>query len=385
MSEQNPSPKADILIVDDTPANLRLLSQMLAERGYKVRAAISGARALETTRARLPDLILLDIRMPEMDGYQVCQQLKQAAETRDIPIIFISALGETDDKIKAFAVGGVDYITKPFQVAEVLARIQTHLSLRELQKQLQVTNQELARRLEEIANSNSELQTRNQELDAFAHTVAHDLKNPLSSMIGYSTMLAAHHTEMPEQELNQVLEAIEKNGRKMTNIIDELLLLASVRKIEDIDLFVLDTGRILEEVRKRLQHLIDRRQAEIKFPQEWPPAMGYAPWVEEIWSNYMSNAIQYGGNPPRLELGAERQPDGAVRFWVCDNGDGLTPEEQSRLFTPFTRLHQARAQGYGLGLSIVQRIAEKLGGQVGVESQPDQGSRFFFTLPGADG
>jgi sigma-B regulation protein RsbU (phosphoserine phosphatase) len=144
---QADAPKADILIVDDTPANLRLLSQMLAEQGYQVRPVPDGPLALAATQAEPPDLILLDIRMPEMDGYQVCEHLKADAQTRDIPIIFISALDATQDKVRAFTVGGVDYVTKPFQFEEVLARVETHLALRKLQKQLQDANIKMAREL----------------------------------------------------------------------------------------------------------------------------------------------------------------------------------------------------------------------------------------------
>jgi len=137
------TPTADILIVDDKPANLRLLSQMLVENGYQVRPAPDGSVALAAAQAQPPDLILLDIRMPEMDGYQVCKRLKADARTRDIPIIFISALDETQDKVKAFAIGGVDYVTKPFQFQEVLARVKTHLALRRLQTELQHANMRL--------------------------------------------------------------------------------------------------------------------------------------------------------------------------------------------------------------------------------------------------
>ena len=144
---QGDAPKADILIVDDTPANLRLLSQMLTERGYRARPVPDGPLALAAVQAQPPDLILLDIRMPEMDGYQVCERLKADALTRDIPIIFISALDATQDKVRAFAAGGVDYVTKPFQVEEVMARVETHLALRELQKRLQDANRKMAREL----------------------------------------------------------------------------------------------------------------------------------------------------------------------------------------------------------------------------------------------
>ncbi len=137
----------DILIVDDTPDNLRLLSQILTEQGYRVRAVTSGSRALASVEVSIPDLILLDIRMPEMDGYEVCERLKTDPKAKDIPIIFISALNEIQDKVKAFTVGGVDYVTKPFQFEEVLARVETHLALRKLQKQLQVANEKMEQEL----------------------------------------------------------------------------------------------------------------------------------------------------------------------------------------------------------------------------------------------
>ena len=141
------APKANLLIVDDKPANLRLLTAMLVEQGYKVRSAINGPLALTATRAAPPDMILLDINMPEMDGYEVCERLKADKDSRDIPIIFISALDETEDKVKAFTIGGVDYITKPFQLEEVLARVETHLTLRRLQKQLQDANKRFEQEL----------------------------------------------------------------------------------------------------------------------------------------------------------------------------------------------------------------------------------------------
>jgi len=379
-------PRGDILVVDDKPANVRLLSSMLTEQGYKVRSVISGSMALTAARAAPPDLILLDVKMPEMDGYQVCQQLKADEKTRDIPIIFISALDDAQDKVQAFAVGGVDYVTKPFQVPEVLARVETHLALRNLQKQLQVANAKLTERLEEVAHANAELQARNEELDAFAHTVAHDLKSPLTLLIGLSGVLE-DPAGIAVEEISRYMHVIAQNGRKMSNIVDELLLLASVRQIEQVALHTLDMGSVVAEAQRRLLYMVQERQAEIVLPASWPKAMGYSPWVEEVWVNYLSNAIKYGGNPPYMELGWDRstsqpanQPS-IIRFWVRDNGSGLAPEEQARLFTPFERLHQIRVQGHGLGLSIVHRIVKKLGGQVGVQSKVGEGSVFWFTLP----
>lgn len=231
----------------------------------------------------------------------------------------------------------------------------------------------------------TQLQAHNAELDAFAHTVAHDLKNPLTALTGVAEILAADY--ILDEELNHYLTAIVRGGRKAINIVEELLVLASVRQQEDIGLEQLDMGAIVAETQERLRYMIGETEAQITTPPTWPMALGYAPWIEEIWANYLSNALKYGGQPPHLELGSTVQSDGQIRFWVRDNGPGLSQEEQARLFTRFTQLKQARAKGHGLGLSIVRRIATKLGGQVGVESDgvPGHGSTFYFTLPQAEG
>jgi two-component system, sensor histidine kinase and response regulator len=193
------------------------------------------------------------------------------------------------------------------------------------------------------------------------------------------------------------LHLMIQNARKMSSIIDDLLLLAETRSAE-VDRKPLDMVSIVSEAQQRLADVAEQSHAEIVLldVSTWPVALGYAPWVEEVWANYLSNALKYGGQPPCIELGAAPLPNppplagegeggGRVRFWVRDNGAGLTPEDQARLFTPFTRLDQVRVKGHGLGLSIVRRIVEKLGGQVGVESQVGQGSTFSFTLPGVPG
>jgi signal transduction histidine kinase len=144
-------------------------------------------------------------------------------------------------------------------------------------------------------------------------------------------------------------------------------------------------GNIVSEAQERLAHMLESNQAEINVPPQWPKAIGYGPWVEEVWVNYISNGVKYGGQPPRLKLGARELTNGSICFWIQDNGTGLTPEEQDKLFTPFTQLNKVRANGHGLGLSIVQRIVKKLNGQVGIVSQVGRGSIFTFTLPAANG
>lgn len=238
-----------------------------------------------------------------------------------------------------------------------------------------------ARLVEALRQQTQELQKSNEELDAFAHTVAHDLKGPTGLIVGFSQTLEENLAEIPATEVRRHLRTITRNGHRMNNIIKELLLMATVRKAL-VDLEHVDMAGILSETTERLAYQIEEYQAEVILPDKWPVALGYAPWLEEVWVNYVGNAIKYGGRPPRIELGAQTQPDGSVRFWVRDNGPGITPEDQTRLFKPFTKLWTVRAQGHGLGLSIVQRIVEKLGGQVGVESLVGQGSTFYFTLPG---
>jgi signal transduction histidine kinase len=221
-----------------------------------------------------------------------------------------------------------------------------------------------------------------EELGAFAHTVAHDLKNPVGLVINYAELLVQLEGQLSEAERQQHLQAILRIGHKLNDIIDELLLLAEVRDV-DVQLEPLDMPGVIAEALQRVDGLLRQRPTKIVKPEEWPLVLGYAPWVEEVWANYLSNAVKYAGHPAHVEMGGEELPDGMVRFWVRDNGNGIPPEVQGRIFAPFTRLAQARATGHGLGLSIVRRIVEKLGGQVGVDSPglPGQGSTFYFTLP----
>ncbi len=389
--------KANIIVVDDTRANLRFLTEILTQQGYAVRPATNGQMALSSVQARPPDLILLDIMMPDMDGYEVCTRLKSDDRTSDIPIIFLSALNEVEDKVRAFEIGGVDYITKPFQMEEVLARVHTHLALRELQQRLEAQNARLQKEIIERERAQHdlelyahELEDSNAELDAFAHTVAHDLKTPLTAMIGFSALLWRRCASLPLETICDRLELITQTGHKMTNIINELLLLASVRKVEEVELGILRMDEIIAEVLKRFETEIESAAATIDVAKTWPAAIGYAPWVEEVWVNYVSNALKYGGapeegRPPHVTLGADMEATASgPRFWVRDNGPGLSADEQSQLFAQFTRLHEVRAEGHGLGLSIVQRIVAKLGGDVGVASDgAGQGCTFWFVLPAA--
>jgi PAS domain S-box-containing protein len=236
-------------------------------------------------------------------------------------------------------------------------------------------------RMEEALHQfNAELQSRNAELDAFAHTVAHDIKNPLHLMLGHADVLLENYAQLPADMVTESLQLILRSVRKLNNITDNLLLLSQVRQTEII-MRPLDMGGIVAEARLRVAHLIDDR-AEIIVPDHWPRALGYDPWVEEVWANYLSNALTYAGRPARIELGSELQADRMARFWIRDNGNGIPPAQQARLFTTHYQPTYS-SRGHGLGLSIVKRIVEKLGGEVAVQSSgvPSEGSTFSFTLP----
>jgi len=234
----------------------------------------------------------------------------------------------------------------------------------------------------------SKLRARNEELDAFARTVAHDLRNPLSLVVGYAEILGEDLGKMPETDVREYLDLIAGHGRKMSDIIEALLTLAGVSQAK-VELGPVTMGPIVQSALRRLRVMIKAHQAEVTIPDSWPAALGHGPWIEEVWVNYLNNAIKYGGRPPKVAIGAQidKKNPKMVHFWVRDNGPGIKASEQRLLFRPFSRLHKNGAPGHGLGLSIVHLIVEKLGGRVSVSSkgQAGQGSTFIFTLPAAPG
>jgi PAS domain S-box-containing protein len=239
-----------------------------------------------------------------------------------------------------------------------------------------IINAQLYKQLDQ---ANLNLQESNIDLDAFAHTVAHDLKNPLGLVSGFSEMILLDYDHLPDEEKYQYVQLIANNGKKMTEIINSLLLLSTVRK-RMFSLEKLDMIAILIEARNRVLAQFPDIEVSLSLPDTLPTALGYRPWIEEVWVNFLSNAIKYGGSPPKIQVGAKKSGKNKIHYYVKDNGPGLTPEQQEKLFTPFTRFHQDRAEGHGLGLSIVRRIVEKMGGATGVISQIGEGSAFYFTL-----
>ncbi len=242
---------------------------------------------------------------------------------------------------------------------------------------------------EKIKDSNrlltSEIQEKEKligDLDAFSHTVAHDLQNMLGAIVSASKLIKSGVESMSKAELLEINDLIGLSATKTMHITRELLTLASVRQQEVVPTPV-NMHKTIGESVSRLQNLINEKTAQLIIPEHWPEAFGNEAWLEEVWLNYISNALKYGGTPPVIELGNEILSDGRVKFWIKDNGKGLTKSEIEKLFNKFTRLDTLRAEGHGLGLSIVKRIIEKLNGQVGIESDniDGNGTTFYFILP----
>lgn len=381
MESKSKPEQIHLLLIEDDPGDADLLQEILFEK-YTHSFTVDWVDRLRAGLERLKqgdiDLVLLDLCLPDSCSLETFTSLQSQAP--NLPIVVLSGLDDAETAIKAVQAGAQDYLIKDEIDSNVLVRsLRYAIERKKGEWALQLAHAELEQR---VLERTEELRKANLELEAFAHTVAHDLQSPLSLIIGYAELVKQEYDLMSDEEVVEHIQTIGRHGRKMHNIIQELLLLAGVRKAEVINQ-PLDMAPIVAEAQQRLLYTIKEYGATFVMPTVWPVAMGYGPWVEEVWVNYLSNALKYGGRPPVVELGARIQNDGMVCFWVRDNGEGLNPESQARLFTPFVRLDQVRAKGSGLGLSIVRRIIEeKLGGKVGVESAAGQGSVFSFTLPG---
>ncbi len=363
------SSRGEILIVDDTPDNLRLLSAILRNQGFEVRKALNGKRAIASIQAVPPDLVLLDIRMPEMNGYEVCEYLKADPVTEDIPVIFISALDDTLDKINAFAVGGVDYITKPFQEAEVLARIENQLRLRQLQQQLLQQNEELTRS--------------NRELEQFAYVVSHDLQQPLQSITGFAKIMAMQNPKTLDDVNHGYLKSILDAGGRMQRLIQDLLLYARVGQGTEAH-EATDCNAVWSQTVENLQEAIAQRQVKV-IHHPLPTVLGNGVQLLQLFQNLLSNAIRFSRPEvnPCIQVSAQPYGQGYL-LSMQDNGVGIPPEQHERIFEIFQRGHTTKdIPGTGIGLATCKKIVESHGGNIWVDSDLAQGTTFYFTLQAA--
>lgn len=375
MSVSTPSASApDILIVDDTPANLQLLAGMLKERGYKVRPVPNGELALRAARQSPPDLVLLDINMPEVNGYQLCAQLKRDERMTDVPVIFISALNETIDKVHAFAVGGVDYITKPFQFEEVDARVAAHLKLRRLQKDLELRNCELYQ-------TNTELRRAQELRDNLTHMIVHDLRSPLTGVLGAFDLIALESDRLSAE----TRDFLKTSRGALDHVLTMITSLLDVSRIEAGELQPKRAKCDLVQVARKSIELMEplRGKRTITFESSCDTLTITIDQelISRVFLNLIGNALKFTSSNGTVRLNIVRRSPGAY-VTVSDNGPGISQEFHQRIFEKFGQVKSDHATvGTGLGLTFCRLAVEAHGGNMGVVSEIGNGSTFWFELP----
>jgi DNA-binding response OmpR family regulator len=402
-----------ILIVDDNSSNLRLLRSILVENNYLVRVATNGTMALTSALDEPPDLILLDIMMPDMDGYEVCKRLKADKQTKDIPVLFISAMREVADKVKSFQAGGVDYITKPFQSEEVLARVNSHLTLSRLRKQLQHMNESLEQQVQErtssLSQANSKLRAeidrRMTSEEALRHAqkmeaigklaggVAHDFNNLLQVILGGLglVMMDIPPNSPIRQELSEVLTAAER----ATTLVRQLLVFSRRQVLELTDL---DINHVVIDLSKMIRRFIGETiNLEINTCRDPTTVRADSGQIEQVLMNLCINArdaMPRGGkisidtdnqafDEERCRVDSWAKPGRYVVLRVTDTGMGMDQETVEHIFEPFFTTKEA-GEGTGLGLSTVYGIVQQHDGFITVKSTPHQGTTFKIYLPVVD-
>jgi signal transduction histidine kinase len=367
----------DILVVDDTLANLQLLTGMLKDRGYRVRPVPSGKLALQAIQKEPPELILLDINMPEMNGYEVCAFLKADEALREIPVLFISALDEMIDKVKAFAAGGVDYITKPFQFEEVEARVKTHLKLRRLQLELERQNRQLRESYEQLKKL-EDLR------DNLTNMVVHDMRSPLMGITGNLEILEMYAEKKLSREDMESLRNARSSSLVLVGMVTSLLDISRLEQGQmPLDVTCSDMDDLIQDALKSLGSLT--KQVSLLFHKTNLPVLVTCDvnLITRVIANLVGNAIKFAPEGSKVTVSVEKEGEG-TKLCVADTGNGIPLEYHEKIFEKFgqvvNRQHRQR-YSTGLGLTFCKLAVEAHGGKIGVESEVGKGSTFWFTLP----
>jgi signal transduction histidine kinase len=383
-SKNGAGQSASILVVDDIPANLQVLAGMLKDCGYKVRPVPSGKLALLAARRNPPDLILLDIHMPEMNGYEVCEHLKADDQLTGIPVIFISALTEQLDKVTAFAIGGVDYLTKPFQIEELHARVETHLKLRRLQIELEEANTRLEKTNGVLCRKQEELSDLHNRKDEFLAMLSHELRNPLAPILNAVHLLRLQKNE--NQLQHQARTIIERQVTQLTRLVDDLMEVSRITtgRVQLRHDRVVVSG-IVERAVETARPLMDQRGHEltVSLPPQPIWLNADAARLQQVVVNLLTNAAKYTADGGHVWLSVQREGDECV-LRLRDTGVGIAPEILPHIFDLFTQAERSldRSQGgLGIGLALVHRLVEMHQGRVEAYSALGHGSEFVVRLP----
>jgi len=360
-----------ILVVDDIPENIKIITHMLKKIGYTIIIAQNGYEALEKLQATLIDLVLLDISMPGMDGYEVCERIKQDPRTADIPVIFVTARDNPEDIVKGFAKGAVDYLTRPVNSAELQARVATHLELK-VSKDI-------------IEQQNRELRELNASKDKFLSILAHDLKNPIAGIIIVSQLILKMYDSLEDNERLTYMQEIYSSTQRVLNILEDLLQWSRSQSgrieynPEEIQL-----NRVTYEVVASLERSADEKNITVSNDvNDSITAFADRNMISAVIRNLLSNAVKFTAQGGRITLLAEEGLT-HVHYRVSDNGVGITPENMDKLFKIDEGLSTQgtnNEKGTGLGLILCKEFIEKNRGTIILESIPGKGTTFSFTLP----
>jgi len=352
-----------ILIVDDNLQNLRILGKMLKGNGHNVALASSGSEALEFVQRKIPDLILLDIMMPEMDGIEACYKLKQEETTKQIPVIFITAQTDISEKLKAFKAGGEDYITKPFAKEEVLTRVNLVLD-REFMK----------KKLKEAMNETEKI---NRELQDFAYIVSHDLKAPLRGINTVANWLLDDYSDDFDDEGKEHLNTLVNRSIQMANLIDGILDYSRIGRTEQ-DIALIDIKNTISE---SIDILNIPENISVTYPKNLPAIIFEPTRLEEIFINLISNSVKYMDKAKGQIIIDYKDSGNCHLFSVSDNGPGIEKEYYDQIFEIFQTLSSHDSvKSSGVGLTITKKIIEHYGGKIWLESEVELGTVFYFTI-----
>ena len=393
-----------ILIVDDNPNNLEVLAHILTEVGYQVSVAIDGETAIEQVEYHQPELILLDIMMPGIDGFETCRRLKANPLTREIPVIFLTALSDANNKVNGLSIGAVDYISKPFQSEEVLARINIHLKLysltRKLEQQKQLLEEEVKLRTVELLAAKEAAEAANIAKSQFLANMSHELRTPLNAIIGYSEMLQEEAEDLDQKDLIPDLKRIHGAGTHLLGLINDILDLSKIEsgKVE-LYLETVNISLLIREIIIMVRPLVEKNANVLVV--DCADNLGYMKTdltkVRQSLFNLLSNACKFtkkGKITINVEkeyrksgkLNGEEQKSAIlyILFKVTDTGVGISPERMEKLFQPFTQADASTTREYGgtgLGLAITKKLSRIMGGDIFVESEVGKGSTFTIILP----